>query len=274
MKIFDNSLISYFKTKLSTKYKIFFSICLLLLLVLSYRACTRSLVSSHIFRIARPSDWNFLELTGKEKNLQAFTDDLLLMIARAQGLRIEIFSLSERSLLRALDQELYDGIVSYTTPNPVNQQRYIFSEPLYLFGQVLIVGSQSKVTSLNQLQKKLVGIKRGIFASQIPGIYGTILTPYDNVGSALSDLDRDRIDGVILDAWSAYVYTQGYYNGKIKVVSEPLTDEGLRLITRQGFIAQEWIEAFNEQLEAFKKDGTYAQLLDKWGIYNTMQKMP
>jgi len=261
-----------FIKNLNRRKKIILAVCLVILGALTYRSCTRSLVSSHVFRIARPSDWNFLELTGKERNLQAFTDDLLLMIAKAQDLRIEIFSVSDRSLVRALDTELYDGIVSSLLPDPINTRRYIFSDPFYLYGQVLIVRGDSSISALNQLQKKKVGIRRGIFASHIPDVYGTVLTPYDNVGNALSDLDRGLLDGVLLDAWSAYVYAQGYYKGRIKVVSAPLTKEGLRLITLKGFIASEWVEAFNEQLQIFKEDGTYASLLEKWGIYNTMQE--
>ena len=258
---------------LNKRIKIFIGLFLVIVLVFSYRSCSRSMITSQVFRIARPSDWNFLQLTGKERNLQAFTDELLFKIAQAQNLKIEIFSTAESLLMRGLDSELYDGVITTLTPNVISEQHYIFSNPLYSYGQVLIVRRNSEITSLDQLAKKPVGIKRGVFASQIPGVYATILTPYDNVGNALSDLERDRIDGVLLDAWSAYVYTQGYYQDRIHVITNPLTNEALRLVVRNEFIPQEWMEAFNHQLTVFQQDGTYAQLLDKWGIYNTLKNI-
>ena len=75
------------------------------------------------------------------------------------------------------------------------------------------------------------------------------------------------IDGMILDVIPAYEYTRnGIYRDQLKIVSKPLTNEGLRLIAKNNPESKKLIEHFNEGLKAMKKNDIYSQLLLKWEL--------
>ncbi len=93
--------------------------------------------------------------------------------------------------------------------------------------------------------------------------------PYDTASAALENLDRNVIDGVILDALKAYAYTEGFYVGRLKVASFPLTDKGLRLISRKDPKSLLLISRFNKGLEKIRKEGVYSELIEKWDLTNT-----
>ena len=63
----------------------------------------------------------------------------------------------------------------------------------------------------------------------------------------------------------AYTFTEALYKGKLQVVSDPITDEGLRLIALKG-AEDSLIEKFDQGLKDLKEDGTYGILLKKWNL--------
>jgi polar amino acid transport system substrate-binding protein len=83
---------------------------------------------------------------------------------------------------------------------------------------------------------------------------------------ALEALDRDKIDGVIMPASRAYYSVDGYYAGKLKIITAPLTDIGLRLIALKTPASEVLISSFNETLKELKANGEYSALLTRWSF--------
>lgn len=74
---------------------------------------------------------------------------------------------------------------------------------------------------------------------------------------------------MILNVIPAHEYTKnGIYLNQLKIASKPLTNEGLRLIAKNNSESKKLLEQFNEGLKALKKNGTYNQLLLKWGLFD------
>jgi polar amino acid transport system substrate-binding protein len=134
----------------------------------------------------------------------------------------------------------------------------------------LIVNEDSNIDSLREMTGKIMGIESGALqVFNIPEPPDIVIIPYDTAATALENLDQKVIDGVLLDALRAYVWTEGFYAGRLKVVTSPLTDRGLRVVTRNRPEYLQWLNEVNEGLKAVRENGIYDQLLIKWDLIDT-----
>lgn len=219
------------------------------------------------FRIGRDSSWYAINLMGKEKNLGAFTDEFLSNIARQEHLRIVLLNGRYEELLTRMENGEFDGILTNMQPESSYEQTLLFSNPFILLGPVLVVSANSKLKTWEELKFKIIGIQ-----SQSPSILeltqdsSLLIKLYDNIINALEELVKNRIDGVILPAWTAYTYTHTFYPNQLRIATNPLTQEGLRLVAPNNPTGKKLVDHFNQGLEALKKNGIYEKLILKWGL--------
>ena len=149
--------------------------------------------------------------------------------------------------------------------------KIIYSQILIIFSALYLLFRSSHIKSFKDLNGKTIGIINGLIINTLYKNIHIIFVFYDyNYRYKLiEDVSNNVIDGMILDMITAYEYTKnGPYRDWLKVVSEPLTNEGLRLIAKNNLESKKLIEQFNEGLKAIKKNGAYSQLLFKWGLFN------
>jgi len=227
-------------------------------------------IRKRTFQIGRDSTWYPMDLRGKEKAMVGFTNDLIAAIGKQQDFRSIVFEVGPNALLDGLNIGNYDAILSSMPPNTINRKRYGFSDPFYLVGPVLLVSEDSDIDSMEDMSGRILGIESGslqIFnITEPPDI---VIIPYDSGATALEALDEGVIDGVLLDALRAHVWAEGFYAGRLKVATSPLTNRGLRLVTRNQPEFLTWISQFDEGLQAIKESGLYDQLLIKWDLIDT-----
>lgn len=254
-----------------------FIISLLVAIVLLFfgvRACTRLFTHKEkIYRIARDPTWYPLDLMGKERNMLAFTNELLSDIASDEHIQFNLFSASRDELFDGLNRGEYDAIITNIDPNPMLEAKNEFSDPFYLTGPVIVVQKNSDIRSFEDLGGEMVGIKSGSPIVFRIRDYPTILfRTYSNIREALDHLVDDEIDAVIMDSLPAYANKESFYTDKLKIVGGTLTDEGLRLITKKDASSTELISAFNSGLKRSLQDGTYRALIKKWGLIDSLER--
>lgn len=261
------------KTVFQSKASIVIGMILVLILFGIIRACTTSAgITKPTYRIARDSTWYPLDLSDKGRSMVGFSNDLIMEIATRQKFNVEFFFDTYEHLMPGLDLNQYDGILSSLTPTSTIKESYDFSEPFYLLGPVLVTQNTANYTSLEQMSGKIIGIPSGssmIF--DIETFPAILIRSYDNPITALSDLNNHLIDGAILNMVYAYTYATGIFKGKLKIVTEPMTDYGLRMVTRHDPSSDHLIQMFNDGLQSLEKDGTYSHLLQKWGLFNPLE---
>ncbi len=259
---------------LSVGRRLLIGLVAVLLLLGFWKGCNRYFAApleGKVFRIARDDNWYPVDMLGKERNMTGFTNDLLLSIARDQKLKFEIYGGASTQLFSNLDRGGYDAIIAVATPDAYTNQRYLFSDPIYPLGPVLVVRSSSPLSSIEDLAGKLVGFQRSSTnLSWLPNSRA-IYTPFENAISGLDSLEKGQLDGMILDLFLAHIYSLGLYRGRIRVATGPLTREGVCLITLHKPLGEELITTFDSGLEALIENGTYAQLLEKWGMVNALE---
>lgn len=219
------------------------------------------------FVVARDSELHPFNFMGKELDVRLFCDDLTLSIADRMGIDLQLVSARSDDLLPGLKSGLYDAImVPIAQPWP-NVGLYYFSDPLFALGPVLVVRIDEPERSFKDFEGKTIGIVRSSpllgKANAIPGIN---VAPYDTLHEGLDNLMNDRIDGFLMDAVTAYLYTQGFYNNQLRIYEPALTSAGVKLVVLQDEDAQKFIAAFDADLRATLEDHSYEALLKKWNL--------
>lgn len=220
-----------------------------------------------VYRIAMDPGWYPLALYGKEHNTTAFTQDLIRQIGQDQSIKIEMIKASHNRLIELLNDGNAEGILTTILPDPVMEAKYEFSDPYYRYGAVIVVNKGSTIRSLADLDQMRLGVKRTsslLYRLQL-NCQATVV-PYTNELTALHALSENKLDAVIVEQLLTYLYFGAQYPDQLAVATQPLTNEGLRLMTFKK--NDELVEKFNAGLQNLKDNGTYDKLLTSWDIYD------
>lgn len=270
-----------------------FALAVISLALFIYNSLKNEKLFPKVFRIAIDQSWYPLELYNKKEALLVFSEDLMQEIAKKEKINLELLQVVPEDLFIGLDEGEYEGVLSSlmvleknslnyvitTSANTITShigreegsESYIFSKPYYLLGPVLVVPMSSSIKSLNDLNKKRIGVIKGDkLISNLSNNSSIRFVFYDDSDrdKLSNDVVNQEIDGMILDDISAYQFTTSpLYQDKLRIASAPLTREGLRLIVKNNPESKELIDKFNEGLKTLKKDGAYNQLLLKWDLF-------
>lgn len=210
--------------------------------------------------------WFPLDLMGKEANMFAFSNELLLEVSRLEGVKFKRVNMSWDNLTLGLEEGKYDAILSSLHPYIFELRKYNFSEIYMNTGPVLLIkeGSDIDVTGGMRGKEVAVGSKasEALFIRLYPQV---IIRYYNTIPTALNSLVGEYVDGIVINYIPATAFTHDLYQGKVKIATPPLDDSGLRLITMHG-MNEELTEAFNRGLEKIRSSGTYEKMIKKWDL--------
>ena len=226
---------------------------------------TSSKNQANTFVIARDPQFHPLELMGKELDIQLFCDHLVQQIAKTEGFEAVIESVQNEHLLPGLQKKDYDAIMVPIVEDWGNIGHYYFSDVIFSLAPVLVVRVDEKSRSFTDFKGKTIGIIRSSnLMSRVNTIPSINIAPYDRLFDGFDNLISDRIDGFIMDALPAYLYTEGFYKGKLRIYQPALTNAGIKLATLQTPRAAAFIEKFNKGLSDLMESKGYQDLLTKW----------
>lgn len=239
-----------------------------LLLLLLVSGCSSP--SRDELRVGVDPSWFPLAVPGREQNITGFSTELLKEIAKIQKLSTTKVTVNWDDLVDGLHNNKYNAILSSMPPYAFNRQTYDFSELYLTTGPVLMVASDSPITSLKTIKGKEIAVipdaRGAMLLEKYPGV---ILRPYDSIPKALNDIVKGEVDGALVNILSAVAYCQDLYQNKLKIVTPVLSNEGLRLITVKD--GGDWVSHFNRGLAKLKSSGAYDKLLLKWDLKERCQ---
>lgn len=222
--------------------------------------------SSKHFRIGVDPFWFPLELDGRENQVTAFSTELLTAIGKIEKTPLVKVSVGSDNLLLGLKTKKYEAMLSSMPPYLFNQKEFSFSDLYLQMGPVLVVGATSSIHGLKQLNGREVAIVAGSSHELLlEKTAGVLIRNFDSIPLALNAIVHGTVDAALIDILPATAYVQDLYQGKLKIVTAPLNDQGLRLITLHNQ-APYLIKAFNAGLKKLKQSGEYDKLLKKWGL--------
>lgn len=230
------------------------------------------------YNIGKDSSWYPLNVYGRDKNLTAFIQELMTEVGTETGVRFSWTDVGFSSILAGLDNGTYDAMITSMHPDPYNEVKYIFSEPLLRTGLVLVMNARTPYASFKDIEGTTIGVQS---SSQI--VFDAFkrggadpaeihLVSYSNINIGLEAVSTGRIDGFLAESIPAYFLLETLFRGKLKVVTHPLTDEAIRLITLENMSGQVLIEEVNAAVEKIREDGQFVKLLEKWNLYDPNSK--
>lgn len=232
------------------------------------KGCHLNTLSDENYYIGQDTRWRSINLMGKERNVSAFSNDLLATIAKLEHIHIQVVITAESELIPDLEKDNLQGILTAAPTNYLNE-KFLFSEPYFPIGHVLIISSTAPVEGWNEKGKKIIGIQAKdhqlLKLAQDPSIQ---IKVYNDMLTALADLSERRIDGAILPVIPAYTYVTTFYKNDLKIATLPLTDEGIRLVVPKNQKGEFLIKHFNEGLAMLKENKSYYKMLERWGLIN------
>src|SRR5918999_4168019 len=195
-----------------------------------------------------------------------FDIDLMREIGKRAGFTPEFQNVTFDGIIPGLGNNLYEAGASAFTITKAREKKVDFSDPYFNADQSLMVQSGSPIKSVDDIGDGTVGVQLGttgeLKAKEVKEqgkITGEVRT-FDTITDAFAALENGQIGAVINDfPVSAYKAKTG--GGTLEIVQNIPTGEQYGIAFPAG---SDLLGPVNKALEDIKKDGTYAELYEKW----------
>jgi ABC-type amino acid transport substrate-binding protein len=206
-----------------------------------------------------------MEFTKNGKPV-GFDIDLMNEIAKRANLQVEYQNVTFDGIIPGLGNNLYDAGLSSFTITKAREQKVDFSDPYFNADQSLMVQSDSPIKSVDDIADGTVGVQLGTTGEvktkefkQEGKITGEVRT-FDTITDAFAALENGQLEAVIND-FPVSAYKANQSDGTLQVVQTFPTGEKYGIAFPKD---SDLLGPVNKALEDIKKDGTYAELYEKW----------
>lgn len=166
-------------------------------------------------------------------------------------------------LLTALQENEIDFAMGAIVITPEKLKKFIFSIPYLPSEAGFLLKVDSPISSVSQLQGKLVGAVRGktyINYLQEHFMGQMNIIPYDSFQTLALDVNNSKVDAIFINYITA-LYIQHQFPDRVKVLNEHFqVGEGLGIAAMPA--NQDQINQINQVILQFQSDGTFTALYD------------
>ncbi|ALM85749.1 ABC transporter substrate-binding protein [Bordetella sp. N] len=217
-----------------------------------------------------PTGSPFTFLDTKTNSIEGVMVDVVKAVGKEAGFEVQIEPMTFSALIGSLTSKRIDIISAAMFITPQRQQVVSFSEPVYRYGEGLMVPkSDSKAyKTFADMKDMTVGVQVGtafVEPVQKSGVFKEVKL-YDSPPDMMRDANAGRIQGGFMDyPIAAYTIAQGGFPNLHMVSSyEPTVVGSLGLATRKD--DTELLNKINAALAKLKADGSIDRILKKWGL--------
>lgn len=210
----------------------------------------------------------------EKNNIVGFDIDYAKAAADKMGVQVKFQPIDWTTKETELSSGRIDLIWNGYTITDERKQKVLFTKPYLKNAQVVVTKADSKITKLDDLSGKVVGLQSlssavdALNSNPIKSKIKTITEFSDNV-LALSDLKSGRVDAVVIDE-----VVIDYYMAKekeaFKVLDESLAPEEYGVGVKKG--NEELLNKLQKALDEMNEDGTAAEISKKWFGENKVLK--
>lgn len=193
--------------------------------------------------------------------------EIAAAVAEKLGLELQIDDMEFTSALLAVQNNSADMIFGALSYREDRDEVMDFTDPYATGVQVVIVPESSDITTLDDLNGKLIGTQAGTtgytYASASPedgGFGEENVRAYDNGATAVQALLGGQIDAVIIDDAPARQYVAA--NDGLTILDTPWVEEEYCAAVDEGNTAL--LHAINTALNELMDDGTVQSIQDKY----------
>jgi len=217
-----------------------------------------------------PTGIPFTFLDTKTNTIQGVMVDLVTEVGKDAGFQVQIEAMQFSTLIAALTSNKIDLISAAMYVTPARKEVIDFSEPVYSYGEGLIVpkSDTKDYKTFEDLKGETVGAQVGtVYVEPLKktGLFGEVKI-YDNIPDIMRDVNTGRLKAGFADyPIVAYNVQQGNFPDVRLVKSYKSTILGsIGIGMRKGDPAL--LAKINASLAKLKANGTVDKILAKWGL--------
>ncbi len=188
--------------------------------------------------------------------------EIAAAIAEKMGCELQIEDIAFDSIIPEVSSSKADMGMAGMTVTEDRKQNVDFSVTYATARQVVIVAENSGITSLDDLEGRIIGVQQGttgdIYATDDFGDEN--LERYAKGMEAVQALSQGKVDAVIIDNEPARVFVSE--NAGLIILDEAYADEEYAIAIRKG--NTELLEQINKALEELKEDGTLDEIVARY----------
>lgn len=217
-----------------------------------------------------PTGSPFTFLDTKTNTIEGVMVDIVRAVGKEAGFEVDIQPMAFSALIGSLTSKRIDIISAAMFITPPRQEVVAFSEPIYRYGEGLMVAkSDDKAyTSFADMKDMVVGVQIGtafVEPVQKSGVFKEVKL-YDNPQDMMRDANAGRIQAGFMDfPIATYVLSQGNYpNLKMAKSYKPTVLGSLGLAVRKD--DTERLAKINAALKSLQDRGEIESILKKWDL--------
>lgn len=244
--------------------KSFFSFILTSILLLS---TPLSYADEPTYVVGAGGTYRPFEYENSDKQLEGFDIDLIKAIAEVENFKIKLINTPWEGIFATLDNGERDIIVSGITITEKRKNSVDFSLPYFPAEQVIVTQKDSRITSINDLSDKTVGVVNGstadVVVSKVLGKNSTAIKRFDNTPLLLQELYEEGIDAAVGDVGVVKFYIKMHPGKTFSLVSDSNFEQqyfGIAVAKGNDKLRN----IINSGLQKIVANGTYAKIYTKW----------
>jgi len=217
-----------------------------------------------------PTGIPFTFLDTKTNSIQGVMVDLITEIGKDAGFQVQIEPMQFSTLVASLTSNKIDIISAAMFITPPRKEVIDFSEPVYTYGEGLLVPKTDKkdYAKLEDLKGEVVGAQVGtafVDALKKTGLFSEVKV-YDTIPDILRDVNTGRLKAGFGDyPILAYNLKQGSFPEARLVESyKPTIIGSVGIGVRKS--DQDLLKKINASLAKLTANGTVGKILEKWGL--------
>ncbi|WP_024513850.1 ABC transporter substrate-binding protein [Bradyrhizobium sp. Tv2a-2] len=217
-----------------------------------------------------PTGVPFTFLDTKTNQIQGVMVDLITEVSKDAGFAVQVEPMQFSALIASLTSNKIDIISAAMFITPARKQVIDFSDPIYTYGEGLLVpkSDTKEYKSQEDLKGETVGAQVGtafVDALKKSGLFAEVKA-YDTIPDILRDVNTGRLKAGFADyPILAYNLKQGGFpDARIVESYKPTVIGSVGIGVRKG--DAELLGKINTSLAKMKANGTVEKILAKWGL--------
>ncbi len=203
-----------------------------------------------------------------------FDIDLIKAVAQRMGLQTKVITASFDTIIDSLTAKRFDVVISAVSVTPARQQKAEFI-PYFNAGESLLVqnGNPNHITKLSDLCGKKAGVQNGTIeqsdlqtastACQKAGKQPISMTVLTNQTDVIQLLATNRVVATYQDSPVTDYYIK-LHPGQFTVGGSVINAGPEGIVVRKGDTSM--FNAVNTAFQQVRSNGTYQNLINKWGL--------
>ncbi|KEQ18748.1 lysine/arginine/ornithine ABC transporter substrate-binding protein [Endozoicomonas numazuensis] len=226
--------------------------------------------AAETIRFATEATYPPFEFVGKDNQLEGFDIDLANAICSELKAECTFSNQPFDSLIPSLKFRRFDAVISGMDITPDRLKQVDFSSPYYENSAIFVADKNDKLTSIDALKGKSVGVQNGSTHQQYVidklESKGVKVRPYDTFQNAFLDMTSGRVDAVFADTAVAKEWLAERGEGQYAQVGPEIKDAnyfgiGYGIAVRK---KDELKMKLDAALSTLKENGTYQKIYDKY----------